>query len=95
VSKFPTLTFKSTSCKKVKGKKYLIKGNLSMHGITKEVLIIATHNGNTKNRGGMDVAGFKFTSSFKRSDFGIGTELPFSIVADQVELSSDMELVKN
>lgn len=95
VSQFPTISFKSSACKKLKGKKYLLTGNLSMHGITKEVILTATHNGNAKNRAGLDVAGFKITGKFKRSDFGIGKDMPFSVVADEIQLEADLEVVKN
>jgi len=95
VSQYPTIAFKSTSCKKVKGKKYLVKGNLSMHGITKEVSLTATHNGNAKNRAGIDVAGFKITGKFNRSDFGVGKDMPTTVVADEIQLEADLEVVKN
>ena len=36
--KFPTLNFTSTSFKKVEGKKYKMIGNLTMHGVTKEII---------------------------------------------------------
>ncbi len=95
VSQYPTISFKSTSCKKLKGKNYLLKGNLSMHGVTKEVLLNAVHNGNAKNRAGADVAGFKITGKFNRSDFGIGKDMPVSVVADEIQLDADLEVVKN
>ncbi|NBU92191.1 MAG: polyisoprenoid-binding protein [Flavobacteriia bacterium] len=95
VSQYPTIQFKSTSCTKLKGKKYLIKGNLSMHGITKEVSLTATHNGNAKNRAGLDVAGFKITGKFNRLDFGIGKDMPVAVVSDEITLSADLEVIKN
>ena len=95
VSQYPTIQFKSTSCTKLKGKKYLIKGNLSMHGITKEVSLTATHNGNSKNRAGLDVAGFKITGKFNRLDFGIGKDTPVVVVSDEIKLSADIEVIKN
>jgi len=95
VSQYPTIQFKSTSCTKLKGKKYLIKGNLSMHGITKEVSLTATHNGNSKNRAGLDVAGFKITGKFNRLDFGIGKDMPVAVVSDEITLSADLEVIKN
>jgi polyisoprenoid-binding protein YceI len=39
----------------------MINGNLSMHGITKELTLTATHNGNAKNRSGKYVAGMIFS----------------------------------
>lgn len=95
VSQFPNIQFKSSSCTKLKGKKYLLKGNLSMHGVTKEVSLMATHNGYAKNRAGLDVAGFNITGKFNRSDFGIGKELPLSVVSDEVQLEADLEVIKN
>ena len=95
VSQFPNIQFKSTSCTKLKGKKYLIKGNLSMHGVTKEVSLTATHNGNAKNRAGLDVAGFKITGKFNRLDFGIGKDMPVAVVSDQINLAADLEVIKN
>lgn len=95
VDKYPTLTFKSSSCKKVKGNRYLIKGNLSMHGITKEIMINAIHNGNSKNRSGNDIAGFKITGKINKSDFGIGKDIPTTILADEIYLNADFEVVKN
>lgn len=95
VSQFPNLQFKSTSCTKVKGKKYLIKGNLSMHGVTKEVSLTATHNGNAKNRAGLDVAGLKITGKFNRLDFGVGKDMPVAVVSDEINLTADLEVIKN
>lgn len=95
VSQFPNLQFKSTACTKVKGKKYLIKGNLSMHGVTKEVSLTATHNGNAKNRAGLDVAGFKISGKFNRLDFGVGKDMPVAVVSDEINLTADLEVIKN
>lgn len=95
VSLYPNIAFKSISCKKVKGKKYLLTGILSMHGITKQVNLTATHNGYAKNRAGVDVAGFKITGKIKRSDFAIGKDMPVAVVADEIQLEADLEVVKN
>lgn len=91
---YPSIVFTSTSCKMVKGKKYLLKGNLSMHGVTQEVSLTATHNGNAKNRAGIDVAGFKIKGKFNRLDFGVGKDMPTSIVADEIQVEADLEFVK-
>src|ERR1035437_7826145 len=47
--KFPSLTFKSTSFKKVNGNIYKLKGNLTMHGITKPVDFDVVFNGKALN----------------------------------------------
>src|ERR1043165_9927885 len=40
-AKFPTLSFRSTSVKKISGKNYLLSGNMTIHGVTKPVKLIA------------------------------------------------------
>lgn len=80
---------------KIERKKYILTGNLSMHGVTKEVTLTATHNGNAKNRAGADVAGFKITGKFNRSDFSIGKDMPVAVVADEIQMEADLEVVKN
>lgn len=95
VSKFPTLQFKSTSCKKMKDNKYQITGALTMHGITKEVTLDATHNGNAKNRAGSDIAGFYISGKINRLDFEVGKDMPLAVVENSVLLQADLEFVKN
>ncbi|MFN5030816.1 MAG: YceI family protein [Flavobacteriia bacterium] len=92
--KYPTLTFKSITVTKVpKMNKYTVTGNLTMHGVTKSVVLTATHNGTAKNQAGGDVAGFKMTGTIKRSDFGVGQPSPG--LSDEVRLNADLEVAKN
>ena len=95
VAKFSTLTFKSTSFKKVADKKYKLEGNLTMHGVTKKVDLDVTFNGTaihpyTKQT----IAGFKISGKLKRSDFAIGGSVPGAVVSDEVEISTNAEFVK-
>jgi polyisoprenoid-binding protein YceI len=41
------------------------------------------------------VAGFKITGKFKRSDFSIGKDMPMNVVADEIQMEADLEVVKN
>ncbi|HEY5744483.1 MAG TPA: YceI family protein [Chryseolinea sp.] len=95
VAKFTTLTFKSTSFKKVADKKYKVEGDLTMHGVTKKVVLDVTLNGTavhpyTKKT----IAGFKVSGIIKRSDFAIGATVPGAVVSDEVEISTNAEFVK-
>ncbi|QMW05808.1 YceI family protein [Spirosoma foliorum] len=96
-AKFPTLTFKSTSFKKVDGKKYTLVGDLTMHGVTKPVTLAVVMNGpvTAKGMGGkeQEKAGFKVTGTLKRSDFGVGT-IPVVVVSDEIELKVTGEFTK-
>jgi polyisoprenoid-binding protein YceI len=96
VAKYPTLTFVSTSFKKVKDNKYKVTGNLTLHGVTKVVVLDVTYSGNaispyTKKT----LAGFKFTTKIKRTDFGVATSVPAVAVGDEITISGSMEFIKN
>ncbi|QJW88313.1 YceI family protein [Spirosoma taeanense] len=94
-AKYPTLTFKSTSFRKVEGKKYRMEGNLTMHGVTKPVVLDVTLNGIGKNqRTQKPMAGFKITGMLKRSDFGVGT-IPVAVVSDEVNIRANAEFIQN
>jgi polyisoprenoid-binding protein YceI len=90
VEKYPTLTFKSTSVKKVKNK-YIISGDFTMHGITKNLKLIGESTGVAK-KGETEAVGLRITGVVKRSDFKIGE--PSGGLADDVQLIADLELTK-
>lgn len=93
-AKYPTLTFKSTSIKKKSGKDYTVNGILTMHGVSKPVVLTATLNGVGENpMSKKTMAGFKVSGVIKRSQFGVGEES--AMLGDDVTLSSKFELMKN
>lgn len=95
-AKYPTLTFKGKSLKLVSGKKYTLSGDLTLHGVTKPVVLDVVYNGTiehpyTKKQ----VAGFKVSGAIKRSDFGIGGSVPGGVVSDEIEISANAEFEKS
>jgi polyisoprenoid-binding protein YceI len=95
-AQFGTLSFKSTSFQKVGDKNYKLTGDLTLHGVTKPVVLDAVYNGTVINpMNKKTTAGFKVTGSFKRSDFGIGAAMPVAVVSDEVALDANAEFVKN
>lgn len=94
--KFPKLTFKSTSVKKVANNKFKVNGNLTFHGVTKAITLDATLRGVTTNpMSKKPTAGFKVSGTIKRSDFGFGTKYPGAMLSDEVTLNANTEFVKN
>ncbi|HLZ88613.1 MAG TPA: YceI family protein [Puia sp.] len=94
-AQFGTLTFKSTSFKKVSDKAYELTGDLTLHGVTKPVTLTATFNGTTTNpMNKKTVAGFRVTGTIKRNDFGIGAGFPTAMLSDEVTLVANTEFVK-
>lgn len=96
VEKYPTITFKSTSIKKVKGNMYAVAGNLTMHGVTKPVLLNATFNGTGENpMSKKTTAGFKVGGIIKRTNFNLAASTPAAMLGDNVTLIANFELVKD
>lgn len=93
--KFPTLTFKSTSFKKVKGNNYKLKGNITMHGITKPIEFDATFNGWAVTMSKKNTAGFTVKGKVKRSDFNLGGTPALTGVSDEIQVWANVELGKN
>jgi polyisoprenoid-binding protein YceI len=94
VAQFPTATFASTSIAK-SGSGLTISGNLTLHGVTKPVVLNADAPVGPAN--GMDKKphyGFSATTTVKRSDFGIAPKVPTSIVGDDVALTIDLDVAK-
>lgn len=87
--KFPLMTFKSTSFKKVQEGKYTMQGNLTIKGVTKPITLDVQLTGpnahpNTNNKSLQ--FGIKAVGIIKRSDFGIGGQLPSAFVSDEVQI---------
>jgi polyisoprenoid-binding protein YceI len=96
VAQFPAVTFKSTYFKKAaEPNTYIVKGNLTMHGVTKPVTLTAVARIGTNPMSKKTVAGFKITGKVNRLDFGIGTGMPEAIVSNEVLIDANAEFIKN
>lgn len=86
VAKYPQATFKSTKVEKGKDAKHLkVTGDLTVHGVTKPVVLNVTINkiGDHPMKK-KPAAGFDASGSLKRSDFGLGAYVPN--VSDEITL---------
>jgi polyisoprenoid-binding protein YceI len=100
VEKFPTAVFASREIVK-QGDGYLMRGSLTLHGVTKDVEIPFTFNGRLKDAGGDDRIGFEGRTALDRKDFGIVgparfnaiTELGKLMVGDEVDLPLAVEAI--
>jgi polyisoprenoid-binding protein YceI len=96
--KFPTATFKSTAISKAGGEYYLVKGDLSVHGVTKEVDLHATFEGKGKDPWGGERAAFQAKTTINREDFGMKFNMPLEgggvVVGTKIELEIEVEAVK-
>ena len=95
VATYPKITFKSTAIKPNGQNKYKLTGNLTMHGVTKSVMMDLWYRGTTENTMSKKKdAGFKLTGTLKRSDFNIAPKTSSAMVSDEVEIKADGEFIK-
>jgi polyisoprenoid-binding protein YceI len=85
-AKFPTATFKSRKIEKGGTPNTLkVAGDLSVHGITKPVVLDVTINKvGTNPRNQVPTVGFEAMATLKRSDFGLGLYVPQ--VSDEISI---------
>ena len=89
---FPTITFKSTGATTVGDRHWMVKGDLTLHGVTKPVEVDCVATGIGTGPAGTKV-GFECNLTLKRSDFGMkwGIEKPAKALGDEVKLIIALE----
>jgi len=75
VTQFPKASFTSTSFEEKANGKVIIKGNFSLHGVTRAITIDAEHIGHGNDPWGGYRRGFSGTTTFALKDFDINYNL--------------------
>jgi polyisoprenoid-binding protein YceI len=95
VAKYPTLTFTSTGVTDVQGNHAKLHGDLTMHGVTKPVVLDLEIGGVAKDPWGGTHAAFSATGKLDRRDYGVewnqGVEGGGLLIGNEVELELDIE----
>lgn len=99
VEKYPTLTFKSKRVKKAFGDKLKVVGDLTLHGVTKEVvLLVFGPSDDAKDPWGNTRKGGRVTTRINRKDFGIVWNATLDngglLIGEEVDIVIDLELIK-
>ncbi|MGQ0673025.1 MAG: YceI family protein [Hyphomicrobium sp.] len=92
VTKFPKAVFESTSVTPAADGKMSIAGKLTLHGVTRDIVIAAEKIGAGSDPWGGERAGFSGTTTLTLADFGILKEL--GPAAKAVDLDLHVEGVK-
>jgi polyisoprenoid-binding protein YceI len=96
--KFPTATFRSTRVEKAGDEEYRIYGDLTLHGVTREVPLTATLEGFTKDMQGNRRAGFTVRAAISRKDFDLNWNVALEtggvLVSDKVNLEIDAQVIE-
>jgi polyisoprenoid-binding protein YceI len=97
-SKFPELTFVSTNIEKVSGDDYVVFGDLTFHGVTKNIKLNVEHGGVIKDPWGNTRTGFTVEGKINRKDYGlawnVATEAGGVVLGEDVKLHASVEFVK-
>lgn len=95
VEKYPVMSFKSTSIRKVSKNKYRLTGDLNLHGITKQVTMDLLYRGSVENAmSKKQTVGFQVTGTINRTDFNLGNGFPPPMISNEVRIKADGEFVQ-
>ena len=93
VAKYPTITFKSKSVQAVGEGKLKIVGDLTIHGVTKEVTLDADGpSAPVTDPKGNSHVGASASTMVNRKDFGVGGSS--NMVGEDITITIDVELVR-
>jgi len=97
VDKYPAMTYNLKSYRKT-GDHDTAVGNLTLHGVTKEVTLVGNLIGVTKDPTGNIRAGFRLEGKINRRAFGVNFSATLDnggmIVSDEIMIKIDMECTK-
>lgn len=91
VAKYPTMTFQSTKIWKT-GDSTKMTGNLTIHGVTKEVTFDVDDLSGPVKMGGATHRGASATTKIKRQDFGMTYGSP--VVGDTISITLDIDMMQ-
>jgi len=98
IEKYPTIVFKSKSFKSVGKNKYKLVGDITIHGITKQITLDVVYKGTVIDPYKNTKAGFKISGVLDRTKFGLVWNGNLStgelLVGNEVTLDINMELIK-
>jgi polyisoprenoid-binding protein YceI len=99
VEQFPTLRFVSRSIENVAPDRFHVLGDLTLHGVTREVVLNVERGGEAQDPWGNRRTGFAATTSVQRSDFGLvynqALETGGVLVGDRVDIELDVQAVQS
>lgn len=95
--KFPKLTFQSTSVKPRGSDTFEVTGDLTIRGVTRQVVLPTTFLGFAKDPWGNERAGFEAELTINRKDYGLtwnaALETGGFLVGDDVKISLQIQAV--
>src|SRR5579862_9501837 len=97
-TQFPTITFVSTRVEGLGGERYRVVGDLTMHGVTRELPLEVSVEGPFKDLQGKRRAAFAIHGELNRKDFGLNWNVALEqggwLVSDKVGLNIEAQVVE-
>jgi polyisoprenoid-binding protein YceI len=94
VAQRPTLTFHSTSISALDDDgSFAIAGDVTIGDVTKPLMLHATFGGAQPLHGPLH-AGFEAVADLRRKDFGVGVNIPNTVLGDVVKIELDVQLIE-
>ncbi len=98
VAEHPTMTFQSTRVEKIDADTAKLIGDLTIRGITHEVVLDVEYAGEAKSPWGTTSAGFSASGSLNRKDWELNwnqaLETGGVLVGEKINIEIELELVK-
>jgi polyisoprenoid-binding protein YceI len=98
VERFPTLAFRGTGAKSRGGGELVVTGQLTMHGVTREVELAVTETGRGTDPWGNERIGFSARTKVDRRDFGLtwnqALETGGILVGTDVKITLEIQAVR-
>jgi polyisoprenoid-binding protein YceI len=96
--KFPAIQFKGTRFTNKSGSDYTLEGELSMHGVTKSIVLDVEFGGLQKDPWGQTKAGFTVSGKINRTDFGLSWNAALEtggvLVSEEVRIHCEIQMIK-
>lgn len=95
--KYPTMTFKSTKVEAAADDEYRATGDLTIHGITREVIFVVVYHGQAKDFSGKPRVGLSAKAQINRKDFDLTWNMVLEtggmVVSKDVRIEVDLQAV--
>ncbi len=95
---YPTVSFASRRVESLDPEHARVVGDLTIHGVTREVVLDVELLGEGKNPWGKTVAGFGATTTINRKDFGLNWNVALEtggwLVGDTIKIALDIQAVQ-
>lgn len=94
--KYPQMTYRSTGVRR-EGEDFVLDGELTAHGVTRQVPLRVEVNGFAVDPYGNQRSGFTATGWLNRSDFGMSFNVPLDgggvMVGDRIDITIEVEAI--